>query len=344
MKIETTVYTKLLKDIKQRVRMAQVRATFSANAEMILMYWDIGKIIYERQQEYGWGAKVIQKLSTDIDNELSEVKGYSERNLKFMVRFYKEYSVESEKVKQLVSQIPWGHNIVLFQKIESKETRYWYMLQTMQNGWSRDVLLSMIKSELHKRQGTSISNFKTTLPSIQSDLAIQTIKDPYLFDFFTLSETFNERELEISLVKHLEKFLIELGEGFAFVGRQYHLEVSDRDFYIDLLFYHLKLRSYIVIELKKGEFKPEYAGKLNFYCSAVDDKLKHETDNPTIGLILCQSKDKIFAEYALKDINKPIGISEYQLTQALPSNYKGSLPSIKELEEQMSKELDEKNN
>lgn len=343
MNIETTVYTKLLEDIKQRVRMAQVRATFSANAEMILMYWDIGKIIFDRQQEYGWGAKVIQKLSKDIDNELAEVKGYSERNLKFMVRFYKEYYVESEKVKQLVSQIPWGHNIVLFQKIGSKETRYWYMQQALQNGWSRDVLISMIKSELHKRQGTSISNFKTTLPSIQSDLAIQTIKDPYLFDFLTLSETFNERELEISLIKHLEKFLIELGEGFAFVGRQYHLEVSDRDFYIDLLFYHLKLRSYIVIELKKGEFKPEYAGKLNFYCSAVDDKLKHETDNPTIGLILCQNKDKIFAEYALKDINKPIGISEYQLTQALPPDYKGSLPSIEELEEQMSKDMEEKN-
>jgi predicted nuclease of restriction endonuclease-like (RecB) superfamily len=244
--------------------------------------------------------------------------------------------------KQLVSQIPWGHNILLMQKIKNQNTRLQYIQQTITEGWTRDVLASMIKSNWHTRQGNSATNFKTTLPKLQSEYAQQMLKDPYLFDFLTLAEPFNERELETELIKHLEKFLIELGQGFAFVGRQYNLKISDKDFYIDLLFYNLKLRSYIVIELKKGAFKPEYAGKLNFYCSAVDDLLKHETDQPTIGLILCESKDKIFAEYALKDINKPIGVSAYELTQALPDNLKSSLPSIEEIEQNLKNTNNEK--
>ena len=235
----------------------------------------------------------------------------------------------------LIQSIPWGHHALLMEKIKDNSIRFWYMAQIIQNGWSRDTLGLMIKTGIHERQGKSITNFRTTLPDPQSDLARQSLKDPYIFDFMTLTEPFNERELETELIKHLEKFLLELGTGFAFVGRQYHLAISDKDFYIDLLFYHLKLRSFIVIELKKGDFKPEYAGKMNFYCSAVDDLLKHPTDHATIGLILCQTKDRILAEYALWDIHKPIGISEYELTRTLPENLISSLPSIEELEKEL---------
>ena len=310
-----------------------------------MMYWDIGRIIHKRQKQERWGAGIIPRLSKDLHNELPDLKGFSERNIKFMVQFYKEYGLDAsigkqpvsqfENMKRLVSQIPWGHNILLMQRIKDNSIRFWYMEQIINNGWSRDILGLMIKSEIHERQGSSTTNFRSTLPDPQSELASQSLKDPYIFDFLTLSEPFNERELETELVKHLEKFLIELGTGFAFVGRQYHLAISDKDFYIDLLFYHLKLRSFIVIELKKGDFKPEYAGKMNFYCSAVDDLLKHPTDQATIGLILCQTKDRILVEYALCDINKPIGISEYELTRALPENLRSSLPSIEELEAEL---------
>jgi len=235
----------------------------------------------------------------------------------------------------LLHSIPWGHHALLMEKIKDHSIRFWYMEQTIQNGWSRDVLGLMIKSGVHKRQGKAVTNFKLTLPDPQSDLARQSLKDPYIFDFLTLTEPFNERELETELIKHLEKFLLELGSGFSFVGRQYHLSISNKDFYIDLLFYHLKLRCFVVIELKKGDFKPEYAGKMNFYCSAVDDHLKHPTDQPTIGLILCQTKDRILAEYALRDVHKPIGVSEYELTRALPENLKSSLPSIEEIEAEL---------
>ena len=341
------LYANLLSDIKNRIRQAQVKATLSANAEMIMMYWDIGRIIHKRQQQEGWGAGIIPRLAKDLHNELPDLKGFSERNIKFMVQLYKEYETDAaigkqpvsqlEDMKRLVSKIPWGHNILLMQKIKDISLRFWYMAQIIQNGWSRDTLGLMIKSEIHERHGKSITNFRFTLPDLQSDLARQSLKDPYIFDFLTLTEPFNERELETELIKHLEKFLLELGTGFAFVGRQYHLAISDKDFYIDLLFYHLKLRSFIVIELKKGDFKPEYAGKMNFYCSAVDDLLKHPTDHATIGLILCQTKDRILAEYALWDINKPIGISEYELTRALPENLRSSLPSIEELEAELGR-------
>ncbi len=242
-----------------------------------------------------------------------------------------------EKRKQLVSQIPWGHTILLMQRLKDHSIRFWYMKETIKNGWSRDTLTSMIKKDLYTRQGQLTHNFDTTLSLQQSDLVRQTLKDPYIFDFLTIAEPFVERELETELIKHLEKFLIELGSGFAFVGRQYKMTVTDQDFYLDLLFYHLQLRCFMVIELKKGEFKPEYAGKMNFYCSAVDDLLKHETDKQTIGLILCETKNKVFAEYSLRNIHKPIGVSEYELTQALPENLKGSLPSIEEIETELSR-------
>ena len=368
-------YGELLTQIKDRIRQAQVKATLSVNTEMILMYWDVGRMIHERQQEKGWGAGVIPRLARDIRNELPEVKGFSERNIKRMLRFYREYSNTlpfvpqavaqlqpaenkdfikvpqpvaqlsvngpSENLQQLVAQIPWGHNMLLMERVKDLSPRLWYIQQTVEQGWSRDTLGMMIKSNAHQRQGAAITNFDIRLTSMQSDLARQLLKDPYIFDFLTLTEPFEERELETGLVKHLEKFLLELGQGFAFVGRQYHLEVSDKDFYVDLLFYHLKLRCFVVIELKRGDFKPEYAGKMNFYCSVVDDKLRHENDSPTIGLILCQTKDRILAEYALRDIHKPIGVSDYELTRALPDNLKSSLPSIEEIEAELSGEAGE---
>jgi len=363
------LYGNLLSGIETRIRQAQVKATLSANAEMIAMYWDVGRMIYERQQHEGWGTGVIPRLAKDIRNELPKVKGFSERNIGYMIRLAREYgdpailqqavaklqppenkdvlrapqavaqlpvNEHSVIVQRLVAQIPWGHNILLMERVKDLSSRFWYMEQTIQNGWSRDTLGLMIKSSAHLRQGKAVSNFSLTLPDPQSDLARQSLKDPYIFDFLTLTEPFNEREMETELIKHLEKFLLELGAGFSFVGRQYQLTISDKDFYIDLLFYHLKLRCFIVIELKKGDFKPEYAGKMNFYCSAVDDLLKHQTDQPTIGLVLCQTKDRILAEYALRDVHKPIGISEYELTRSLPDNLKSSLPSIEEIEAELS--------
>lgn len=364
-------YGSLLTEIKDRIRQAQTRAALSVNAAMIGMYWDIGRMIHERQQLEGWGAGVIPRLATDLKNELPEEKGFSERNIKRMLAFYREYptseivpqpvaqlgneNTSSEKVpqpvaqmagmpelailEQFVAKIPWGHNILLMEKIKDLSTRRWYMEQTIEQGWSRDTLAAMIKSNAHARQGQAVSNFSTHLPAPQSELARQLLKDPYLFDFLTIEEPFHERELETGLVRHLEKFLLELGQGFAFVGRQYHLEVSDKDFYLDLLFYHLKLRCFIVVELKKGEFKPEYAGKMNFYCSVVDNQLKNEADQPTIGLILCQTKDRILAEYSLRDIHKPIGISDYELTRALPDNLKSSLPTVEEIEMELAQEV-----
>lgn len=371
---DLTQYGELFTQIKTRIRQAQVKATLSANAEMILMYWDIGRMLHNRQQHEGWGAKVIPQLSQDIRNELPEIKGFSERNLKRMIAFYREYSSlptdvpqaaaqlpsggneHTEKVpqpvaqltprnlsanlQQLVAKIPWGHHILLIEKIKDLSARLWYMHQTIEQGWSRNVLGLMIESKAFERQGAAVTNFEKHLPDPQSDLARQTLKDPYIFDFLTLTEPFQERELETELIKHLEKFLLELGRGFAFVGRQYHIEVGDKDFYIDLLFYHLELRCFVVIELKKGTFKPEYAGKTNFYCSVVDDRLKHENDQPTIGLILCQEKDRVLAEYSLRDIQKPIGVSEYELTSILPETLKSSLPTVEEIEAELSRELE----
>ncbi len=373
MNFDLVFYSSLLDEIKDRIRQAQIKAAFSANLEMILMYWDIGRMIHQRQQMEGWGAGIIPRLSRDIRNELPEVKGFSERNIGYMVRFFREYgespilqqavaklpesSTKDEtffqsgektapkdnhlKLQQHVAKIPWGHNILLMEKVKDLPIRLWYIRQTIEQGWSRDTLATMITKKTYERHGQSVSNFSTRLPSPQSELASQMVKDPYLFDFLTLEEPFHERELETGLIRHLENFLLELGSGFAFVGRQYHLVVSNKDFYLDLLFYHLKLRCFIVIELKKGDFKPEYAGKMNFYCSVVDDQLRNDTDLSTIGLILCQTKDRILAEYALRDIHKPIGISDYELTRALPETLKSSLPTVEEIEAELSQEVSE---
>lgn len=360
-------YGELLGEIKSRIRQAQVKAVLSVNAEMILLYWDVGRIIHLRQQQEGWGAGVIPRLSRDIRNELPELKGFSERNIGYMIRFAREYdaSVILQQavaklhvpandtktlvqtgaptiVQELLARIPWGHNVLLMEKIKELPTRLWYARQVIDQGWSRDTLASMIKGQAHARQGAAVTNFASRLPTPQSELAEQLLKDPYLFDFLTIEEPFHKRELETGLVRHLEKFLLELGQGFAFVGRQYPLSVGEDDFYIDLLFYHLKLGCFVAIELKRGKFKPEYAGKMNFYCSAVNDKLRHEADQPTIGLILCQTKDRFIAEYALRDIHKPIDVADYEFTRALPDSLKSSLPSIEEIEAELQSELDNK--
>jgi predicted nuclease of restriction endonuclease-like (RecB) superfamily len=380
-KNDLTAYHELLGDIKVRVRQAQIQAALSVNATMILLYWDIGRMIAGRQAQQGWGAKVIPRLAIDLKNELPEEKGFSPANLKRMVRFWSEYPALSYMGARPVRQFPvladsmvanaerrqisaptvrqigshmdqpaevalilglsWSHNIVLMQKLTDLPTRLWYARQSAEQGWSRDRLTAEIKSQAHKRQGAAVTNFAGTLPEIHAALATGLLKDPYLFDFLTLEEPFHERELETGLLTHIEKFLLELGRGFAFVGRQYELTVSDREFYLDLLFYHLKLRCFFVVDLKKGDFKPEYAGKMNFYCSAVDTQLRHETDAPTIGLILCQTKDRIIAEYSLRDIDKPIGVADYELTRALPEKLASSLPSIEDIEAELAHELDE---
>ncbi|MGC8540962.1 MAG: PDDEXK nuclease domain-containing protein [Phycisphaerae bacterium] len=358
-------YPSLLKRVKECIRHAQSRAIMLANSEMIHLYWNVGRLLIERQASQGWGAGVLRRLAHDLLNELPEVKGFSERNLKLMTQFCREYPhllpIGQQAVAQLpsgehsgnprtkpahdkdftirqqaVAQLPWGHNVLLMQRIKSPAIRLWYMRETLQHGWSRNVLELMIKRETHRRQGNAITNFSDKLPADQSDLVSHALKDPYIFDFMTMTEPFHERELETQLLRHLEKFLIEVGQGFAFVGRQYHVQVGGDDFYIDLLFYHLQLRCYVVIDLKKGAFKAEYAGKVNFYLNVVDDKLRHPADNPSIGLILCQDRNRVVAEYALRGLQKPIGISEYEITRALPKDLKSSLPSIKEIEAELT--------
>lgn len=327
-------YAKFLEQLKQKISSARLQAARSVNRELILLYHHIGSEILKQQKQKGWGAKVIDRLSKDLSEEFSEMKGLSVRNLKYMRRFAEEYP-DLEFVQEALAQLTWYHNTTLLEKIKNKQTRIFYIKKAAENGWSRNVMLMHIETNLHKRQGQAITNFQQRLPNLQSDLAHYTLKDPYIFDFLTLSENANEKEIENALIHHMEKFLLELGEGFAFVSRQYHLQIADNDFYIDLLFYHIKLKCYVVVELKAGEFKPEYAGKMNFYLSAIDDLLKLPEDNPSIGLILCRKKNKILAEYALRDVNKPIGLSQYHLTKKLPKNIKDFLPSIAELEKEL---------
>jgi predicted nuclease of restriction endonuclease-like (RecB) superfamily len=346
-------YAQLLIDVKGRIQKAQLRAAFSANSELSRLYWQVGQLLDRRQAEEGWGAAVIPRLARDLAHELPEVKGFSERNMGLMVQFYRAYPLllgpdgdflqppvaktdgPGLLLQPLVAQLPWAHNMLLLQAVKDEATRAWYAGQTLAHGWSRNVLKMQIDTAAHQRQGAAITNFAQRLPAPQSDLARQVLKDPYLFDFLTLEAGFHERELETGLVRQVERFLLELGQGFAFVGRQYPLTVGESDFYIDLLFYHLKLRAFVVIELKRGDFKPEYAGKLNFYCNLVDDALRHAHDAPTIGLMLCQNKDSVLAEYALRGIDKPIGIASYELTRALPANLQSALPSIEAIEAEL---------
>ncbi len=332
--MELQEYQTLLNQIKSTIHQAQVRATLAVNSEGIILYWQIGKMIAKKQANEGWSSKVIPRLAADLKNEFSEQKGYSERNLSRMLSFFNEYP-DMAILPQLVAKLPWGHNILLIQKIKDTDTRLWYAQQCLENGWGRETLDWQIKNQLHLRQNKAISNFVTTLPHPQSDLAQQTLKDPYLFDFLTLDTQYREKDIENQLIKHVSKFLLELGKGFAFMGQQYHLTIADNDYYLDLLFYHTRLRCYVVIELKNTKFKPEYAGKLNFYLSAVDSLVKMPDDNPTIGLLLCKEKNNLEVEFSLRDMSKPIGVSEYIVTPDLPDNLKSSLPTIEEIEEQL---------
>ncbi len=333
-------YGAFFEGLKKRVESSRSQAALKVNRELILLYHHIGFQILTSQVEHGWGAKVIDQLSRDFKVAFPEMKGFSPQNLKYMKRFAQEYGAD-EIGQQAVDQLPWGHNVALMYGVSDKQERAFYIKKVIEHGWSRNILSIQIETNLYKREGKAVSNFKHQLQEPHSELASVTLRNPYFFDFLSLGKNAHEREVEKGLIEHIEKFLLALGEGFAFVGRQYHLYVGEQDFYIDLLFYHLKLRSFIVIDLKSGKFKPEYAGKMNFYLSAVDDLLRYPGDNPSIGLILCRSKVGVLAEYALRDINKPIGLAEYRLTDALPKEIKTNLPSIAELEQVLSQDLDE---
>lgn len=374
----TPEYRDWLKDLKLRVRQAQLKAAVQVNTALLTFYWELGADIVERQKTAKWGSGFLKQLSADLMAEFPDMKGFSYRNLVYIKNWHLFYTVglancatscgtigqqpvdqliekpDKPKVKQpapqlgaapiwshtvtKLVQIPWGHNRVIISKCADLAEALYYVNKTIEHNWSRNVLTHQIESGLYQREGRAITNFADTLPAPQSDLAQQLIKDPYCFDFISLTEEYNERELEKALTDHITKFLLELGAGFAFVGRQRGLQVGGRDFFLDLLFYHTKLHCYVVVELKTGEFEPEYAGKLNFYLKAVDEQLKDERDEPTIGILLCKSSDRVVVEYALSDVHKPMGVSEYQLTHALPDNLKSSLPSIAELEAEFSDE------
>ncbi len=333
-------YDDFLRDLKERIRTAQVRAALAVNRELVMLYWQIGRDILTRQQQQGWGAKVIDKLAKDLKAEFPEMKGFSRTNLLYMRAFAEAYPDE-QIVQQLVGQIPWGHNVRILDYIKDPQERLWYTQQTIEYGWSRNVLIHHIETKLFQRQGQATTNFERSLPKPQSDLAQQLLKDPYNFDFLSLGQEALERDLERALTQHIREFLLELGVGFAFMGNQYHLEVEGDDFYIDLLFYHVKLRCYVVIDLKMESFKPEFSGKMNFYTSVVDDLLRHRDDNPTIGIILCRGKKKTIVEYALREINKPIGVSTYELKDVLPETLKGSLPTVEQLQMELEAKASE---
>lgn len=372
-------YKNWINDLKLQVRSAQIKAAIAVNKELILFYWDLGRMLSDKIKTSNWGEKILENVSKDLKDEFPDMKGFSVTNLKYCKLFYEyfligqqavdqlqvrsqieddsdfspqledELSIEQNKLssqlvnenknslisQQLVAQIPWGHIILIITKIKNIEEAIFYIQKTKENNWSRDTLSLQIKSNLYQRQGSAITNFSNTLPEPFSDLAQQTLKDPYVFDFLQLSESYKEKDIENQLVNHIKKFLLELGKGFAFVGQQYQIEIAEKDYYIDLLFYHIKLKCYVVIELKNTAFIPEYAGKLNFYLSAVDSLLKEPGDKPTIGILLCREKNNLEAEFALRDINKPMGVSEFELTNILPDNLKSSLPTIEELEQNL---------
>lgn len=372
--ISSSEYASLLKNVKKRILIAQQHAYYSANAELLRMYWDVGEMLFTSKTKDGWGKKTLQRLAKDLKNEYADIKGFSIRNMQCMMQFYKEYNKEltmyksnetsitqlpiaqldkdpnqreSPITQSAIAQLPinnfclpivhlsWTNNLLLMQKVKDIKARYWYMVQCITSNWTVEYLKEAIELDYYKRHGALANNFQLTLPKPEAEEVRNSLKDPYLFDMVTFTDKYDERDVELGLVKHVEKFLMEMGAGFAFLGRQYHIEVAGDDYYLDMLMYNTFMHRYMVVELKVTEFKPEYVGKLNFYCSAVDDILCREGDNKTIGLLLCKTKDRIKAEYALRDINKPIGISDYKLGQALPKDLRSSLPSIEEIEEEL---------
>ena len=372
-------YFRWISDLKQKIQQSQIKAAIQVNSALIEMYWDLGKEISERSFENTYGSGFFKQLSQDLRNEFPEIKGFSSSNLRFFEIFYQFYSQEVTNLQQVVREfkiddkpnlqqvvgefkseenqnrqqlvgefpqklflIPWGHHIQIFTKCKNVTEALFYINKTVENGWSRADLLNMISGNLYQSQGKAITNFSKTLPDYDSELVKQTLKDPYIFDFLNISENFKERELENALIDNIQKFLIELGNGFAFVGKQVEMKVGNQSFFLDLLFYHIKLKRYVVIELKSGEFEPEHAGKLNFYVTSVDKQLRDENDNATVGLIICKTKDDIIAEYSLTDLHKPLGISSYELRKILPDNFKSSLPSIEEIENELNKNINTK--
>ncbi len=328
-------YKEFLINIKAKIYSAQIKAALSVNKELILLYWELGKMIVEKQENSNWGDKVIPKLSNDLRMEFPDFKGLARTNMFNIRKFYLFYRDSNPIVQQLVGQLPWGHNVVITEKVKDIRESQFYIQKTIENNWSRNVLIHQIESDLYKRAGKIQNNFSITLPEKQSDLAVQTMKDSYIFDFLTIESKVKERNLEQGLIDNITKFLLELGKGFAFVGKQYHFEVDGQDFYIDLLFYHTRLKCYIAIDLKAGKFIPEYAGKMNFYLSALDSDIKQENDNPSIGLILCKSKSQLIIEYSLRSSNTPIGIAEYKLRSELPKKMQRDLPSQEELQKML---------
>ena len=358
MNIDTTEnYKTFITDIKSKITLSQIKIASTVNSALLVFYWELGEMISLKQKETQWGSKFIEQMANDLKKEFPSLKGFSRTNLFYIKKFYEFYSVDLVQlnsglnqndgknqivqrrvgqIDNIIFQIPWRHNIEILNKTKTIEEAIYYIKQTIINSWSKDTLALNLKTDLFHRDGKSINNFKNTLAQPQSDLAIQTIKDPYVFDFLAFEKPFIERDIENKLIDNITKFLLELGKGFAYVGKQYHLEIANQDYYLDLLFYHIELKCYVVIELKNRKFIPEFAGKLNFYISAVDTLLKKENDNPTIGIILCRDKNNIEVEFALRDINKPMGVSEFELTEILPDNLKSSLPTIQEIEEEFN--------
>lgn len=365
-------YGLILHDLKEKIRQARLRASVVVNAQLLQVYWEIGQVILEQQKKLGWGAKIIDRLAADLKVEFEDMKGLSVRNLKYMRAFAEAYpqfgqgsviqiqnpenqstaivqaqpaQMENQSLDEIVrvplAQLTWYHHTTLLDKVKDPEIRQFYIQKTVEGGWTRDMLVNQIESGLHKRQGALTHNFQQTLPDYQSELTQQLFKDPYNLDFIMLGLAAKERDLENAIINHITKVLIELGDGFAFMGRQYRLEAGGQEYFLDLLFYHTKLRRHVVIDLKIGDFLPEYAGKMNFYLGVTDDKLKGPQDEASIGLILCKTKNKIIAEYALRDTSKPIGIAEYRINERLPENIKGELPSIEEIEEKLDQEIQE---
>ena len=334
-------YAVFFSDLKDRITRERIKAVLSANSAMVILYWDIGRAILERQQTEGWGAKVIDRLSHDLKAAFPDMTGFSPRNLKYMRKFAESWP-QPAIVQEVLAQITWYHNLALLEKTDDPDIRLWYAQKTLEYGWSRNILAIQMETRLHERQGKAVSNFEAALPPTDSDMAAQIFKDPYIFDFLGTADPRREAELEQKLIDHIQRFLLELGQGFAFVGRQVPMEVGGSDFSLDLLFYHLKLRCYVVVELKAGKFEPGHVSQLNFYLNVVDDLLRHPDDKPSIGLLLVRDKNRTVVEYALAGFTKPIGVAQWerQITQSLPDELKSSLPTVEEIEAELEGELE----